>query len=687
MKRWPLNKAYFWETTPFFKVLLPFAAGILCYDRHWFPIPGTGALLVICLAFFLYLAMVITRRKSLLPIVTFLLVGLILFFSGNAISYFNDIRNNKAWFGNTINDKNVYLARITEEPPEKENSWKVPLDIICVINNGRPTTTAGNAFLYLYKDRMPILLHKGDSILVPGKWQLIKNAGNPFEYDYAANCRRNNIYYRQSCSAGNIRLYATSNPRAATFIDKGHDWCMQQLDKYITDTKTKGLIQAMLLGDEVNLDEELLQSYSDTGIVHIIAISGGNVAILFMVISFLLWWLKHKKHLWIRYAIALPLVWIYVLMAGAAPSAIRAAVMFSLLAFSVMFQKNNNSLNQLFATAFLLLCVEPMWLFSVGFQLSFVAVLSLILFYKWIYNWLPPVNKVVQMLWSVVAASLAAELLVAPLVIYYFHTFPLLFIVANVAAYLFMGLVLVLGISIIVLGFIPAIAHLIGLCTVWIVTVFDKIVVWLQSFNPLSFHFLMLKDVELLLVYILVTGAVLFLIKKKKAALFTGFAAACLLFISFCNDEWIRLHQHRFIIYNTANVNHIELINGKTYSILHTDTTAVKKIAYTIKPAHTNWGAWQQAKTAPGEIIDVNGKTLLILNMDIDPSAHFPVDYLFINHPVVTDPVKLQQIFSPKCIIIGSNYKKDEREEFIKTAVENGIAIHSVANDGSFILN
>ena len=147
---------------------------------------------------------------------------------------------------------------------------------------------------------------------------MITNAGNPFEFDYAAYCRRNDILYQQSCSANDIRLYAPASEVGTPFIDHAHDWCMAQLDKYIADPKTKGLIQAMILGDEVNLDEDLLQSYADTGIIHIIAISGGNVLIFFIFISALLWWIRDKKHLWIKYAIALPLVWFYVLMAGAA---------------------------------------------------------------------------------------------------------------------------------------------------------------------------------------------------------------------------------------------------------------------------------------------------------------------------------------------------------------------------------
>jgi len=618
--------------------------------------------------------------------ILFFLLGFIMLFGGYSIAYFSDIKNNREWFGENIINNKSYLARITDAPSEKEHTWKVPVTIINSISDGHATTAKGKAFLYLYKDRFPVLLHKGDTIFVPGKWQPIKNPDNPFEFDYAGYCRRNNIYYQQFCSANDIRLYATNDPASTPFIDRAHEWCMAELDKYITDPKTKGLIRAMLLGDEVNLDPELLQSYSETGIIHIIAISGGNVAIFFFVISFLLWWLRHKRHLWIKYAVALPLVWFYVLMAGAPPSAVRAAIMFSLLAFAVMLQKNNNTLNQLLATAFLLLCAQPMWLFSAGFQLSFVAVLSIILFYGPVYNWLSPTNKIAKGLWSAVAASISAELLVAPLVIYYFHTFPLLFIVANVAAYLFMTVVLIMGMVIIVSSFFPVIAKFIGICTVWLVTWFDGIVTWLQSCNPVSFHFLMLTGVELILLYFIIAGFVLFLLKKQKPAIFAAAIASCILMFSFCKDKWKALHQQRFVIYNTGKANHIELVKGNYYTVLYTDTGSQKKTDYVVKPSHIGWRAWKQDSSGIQDIYEIGGKTVLILNRDIDSNTRFHADYLVVNYSGKIYSEELRKIFSPSLVIIGNNYNRRQQDGFTKEFEQAGVAIHCMDKDGAIVI-
>ena len=689
MKRWPLHNPHFWETAPFFRLLLPLVVGIFCCDHKWLnAVNGKVSVVIIWVSFLVYAALVFLKKTGdYFRIFTFVLLHCIIFFCGYSLAYFNDDCNQSNWFGKETTLAATYLVRITDAPLEKEKSWKIPVTCISSIAQGKIKEVSGKAFLYMYKDWSPMLLQKGDSILVPGDWENIKNVGNPFEFDYATYCKRNNIFYPQFCIAGEIRMYAANDPGRESITVKVHNWCMSQLSKYITDVTACGLIQAMLLGDEVNLDQDLRQSYSETGIIHIIAISGGNVSIFFIVISFLLLWLRDKKHLWVKYAIALPLVWFYVLMAGAQPSAMRAAVMFSLLAFGIMLQKSNNTLNLLFATAFLLLCANPGWLFSVGFQLSFVAVLSIILFYKPVYNWFAPPNKLAKWLWSAVAASIAAEILVAPLVIWYFHMFPLLFVVANAAAFMFMGMVLVLGIAVICLSWIPVVAKVMGIVTVWLITWFDKIVDTLKGYNPESFRYLVLTDMELVVTYLMIGGVTYFLIRKHKAALFTGLSAACILLFLLCSDEWERLHQLRLVVYNSARTNRIELIDGKTYTILGTDTATDNKTSYTTKLAHTGWRAWQKSIAQANGIYQVGNKTALILNDDINTENSFPVDYLIVNSTAIPDPILLKHVFSPSLIILDNRYKNRSQDKFKKNAQKAGVAVYSVADEGAFILD
>ncbi len=534
MKRWPLHKAQFWETAPFFRLLIPLVAGIVLYPLWKGSL--TVALFTAAFAYLLFVATAVHKtHNSVKRLATFVSLHTFFIFLAFALCYLNDIRNDKRWYGHTINTADFYKVRITEPPANKDNNYKLRVDVLESVLPDRTITATGKAFVYAYKGKKLPALHKGDTLLVANKWMPIKNNGNPFEFDYAAYCARNNIYHQQFIGAKDIPEQSKGNDEDRTATEAAHDWCMQTLEKYVHNKQALGLIQSMLIGEEVNLDNDTRQSFTDTGIVHIIAISGGNIAILFVLVMVLFSWLRHKKHLWIKYAVAVPLAWFYVLMAGASPSAVRAALMFTILAFGFMLQnrRDANSLNQLLATAFILLIAEPMWLYAIGFQLSFIAVLSLILFYKHIYRLYTPVNKILKALWGTIAASIAAEVLVAPIVIYYFHTFPLMFIVSNVVAYVLMSCVLILGMSIIALSFIPVVAKAIASLVTWIVEVFQQIISFLQKLEPPLLHTLRLNEVELILLYLLIASLAVFLLRRKKIALAISVVWLILLLVSF----------------------------------------------------------------------------------------------------------------------------------------------------------
>ena len=659
MKRWPLRKTWFWETAPFFRLLLPFAAGIFCYGR--FSSPAILTFIAIALLAFLFFTVVSVKRKPAALTITFLLAQLFFFLSGLAITFIGDDKNKSDWFGTNIRHDATYVVKVNGTPAPREHSWKLPVTIVGVVENGKAKSANGEALVYLYKDQMPMLYNYGDTLLLPGDWEPMSNAGNPFEFDYAGYCRRNNIYYQQFCTSKAVRLYAAVYPGREPITVRVHNWCMNRLEEHLADTTTRGLIQAMLLGDEINLDEQLRQSFSETGIVHVIAISGGNVMIFFSFIGFLMRWLKNKKYLWVQYLLALPLIWFYVLVAGASPSAIRAAIMFSVLAFGILFQKNRNSLNQLLATAFVLLCAQPMWLFSVGFQLSFVAVLSLILFYTPIYKIRIPTSKWLRSLWSVICASIAAEILVAPLVIYYFHNFPLLFVVANVLAFLFMEAVLLLGILIIATSFLPLIAHWLGVATVCFVSFFNAIIAALQHLNPSPLRFLYLSGLELIAFYMVIVGIGAFVLQKRKQGLFIGLCCSCLLLVLLCRDSWASIRQERLVVYNSSGALHIERIAGDHFTVLSTETSAGKKIDYAVTPAHVRWQVWRNNSARHGDIAVVAGKKILILNEGRASASPFPVDYLIVNCADHPDPEMLLKTYSPKLVVIGNSRKKVRR--------------------------
>lgn len=683
MKRWPLNTAYVWEYAPFVRVLAPLVCGIAAYyATASLRLSSVVPALVAALCFIPFVLIALRSRRAHSAALA-ILQSAILMAGGYGIARHHDVQNDRYWFGKSIIAGNTYLATVCAEPQEKEHTWKLTVETIKAIKeNGEHMPATGAAFVYVYKDAIPMRLHKGDTVMLPGNWQPITNSGNPYEFDYAAHCRHNNIWFRQTCSSAAVRLFSSADPSALPLTDRAHKWCMAQLNTYLTDIKTKGLMQAMLLGDEVNLDEDLRQSYAETGIVHIIAISGGNVGMFFIAICWLLFWLRGARYQWVKYVITLPLVLFYVVMAGAPPSAMRAAVMFTIMAVGVVFNQPRNSLNQLLAASALLLVCNPAWLFSLGFQLSFVAVLSMVFFYGPILGWLTPSTCVGKKLWRAVAGSLAAEALTAPIVVYYFHTFPLFFLIANVLAFLFMGVVLIMGIAIIAFSWAPFVAEGIACFATWLTRIFNYLVAVLQSVNPRSFSFLTLTGFQLALFVTFICGMGYYLLRVRKQALFTALASAVLLLSMLCADKYRSLRQNKLIVYNTGNAPTIERIIGNWYQPLTTDTP---KARYAVRAVHIAMRAWRRADALAANVYAIGGRTIVTLQEPVAGGQPFPADVVVIATSAFIDAKQIISVFSPHEVVIAQGGHSPNTDALLADLAAAGIKTHTTATQGAWI--
>lgn len=689
MKRWPRLNPCFWETAPFFRPLCLLVAGIATY----YYCDGVPALVtLICITvFFLGYSIFIAFYHRQLRQLPFILFCFLFFGLGYALSQLCDIKNDTHWYGRHLAAGTTYMARLNADPKEGDNSWRLKVDILKVIDKKAVYPVDGPAIVYVYKHNAPMLFHAGDTLLLPGDWQPVQNSGNPFGFDLARYCQLNNIYHQQFCSINSVRLYALSDNNRLPFTVKLHNYCMAALNKYIPGVNAKGLIEAMLLGDEVNLDAGLRQSFSDTGIVHIIAISGGNVIMFFLLISWLLAWIRHKKYHWLKYILALPLVWIYVIMAGSSPSAVRAAVMFSLLAGGFIFGKNNNSLNQLLATAFVLLCAQPAWLFAPGFQLSFLAVLSLIIFYRPLHHlYVPPKDRgiagyILQVLWETVSSSLAAEILIAPLAAYYFHSFPAWFLVANVLALLFMFAVLVSGIAIIVLSAMPPVELFIGKSVSALVDIFYSIIRALQSAEPSFLHTLQLDTSLFIMLYLVIALLVVFIFYRRTRMLIAAMTVITCFLVLSCFNKYSTLRQRRLVVYNAAKCNHIELIEGNNCLTLRTDTAAQKQIQFATKEAHIHWQVQARSTGRALRSFNVNNKHVLILDSPEDDTL-LPVDILVINYKSRPNLRDMLQKHHPSVIVIGNNYSRREQLQWAAAAKDIGVQLHATSLNGAFVV-
>lgn len=688
MKRWPLNKAYFWETVPFFRLLVPLIAGIIAYPyiakyvQH--PV-YMGILLLLSIAGYTFSSFA-RQQKASDRYAVFICMHLSILLASWLICYYNDVRNTADWFGHTTATTDGYVATIKESPEEKEKTWKLEVDVTHAIAQGRTNPTTGKALVYVYKYNAPAL-REGDKIIIPNNWQEITNSGNPYEFDYAGYIARHNIYYRAFVSGDEVTIHKKATPERLNIAKRIHLWSVRQLEWHITDKTTLGLLKAILTGNKDTTNDTLTNAYANTGIVHIMAISGAHISVFFLLVAVLLIWVKHKRYRWVKYIAALPLIWLYVMVAGAPTSAIRAATMFSLLGIGFALQKSPNGVNQLLATAFILLCLNPYWLYDVGFQLSFTAVLSIFLFYKWVYRWYNPVNKVARALWSAIAVSIAAEILVAPLVVYYFHLFPLQFIIANVLAYMFMSVLLIGGLVLIAVSSFTPIAHFIADILTTVTTWFNSTIYYLQDLNFDSFHRLTLNEIQLISVYICIAGVAVFLIKKHKQALYIGLSFCCIFLISSCAIEWQALHQQKFIVYNNTDGAYIELITGKKSTVLYnTGTPSQNTERYVLSPAHINMHVKDMSDTNSNfNIFRLKGKTIFIMSQPVKDTT-IQADYVVLTKSKGVDITTIKEVFNNPEIILSSGISKSRAETWVAETNAVKLKVYDVRSNGAFML-
>jgi competence protein ComEC len=684
MKRWPLNNSFFWEPAPFFRLLIPLTGGILAYDAGLFHMLTSGFFIsTFTILFIIQSVFVFIPFRNIYQIPHTVTVFTILLLTGVACCYFSDIRNNNDWFGNHLTD--YCAARITDNPTDKTGELKISASIVFRFNKNTAIPTFGDAIVYCRKDEFPCTFKKGDTILLPPLWHEVKNSGNPFCFDYATYCHRNNLYYSISCKRKDIKLLGGANKDFAPFMERAHDWCVEQLERSFLDASVRGLIKAMVIGDVSGLDEEVKQSWTDTGIIHVIAISGSNITLFFAFFGILLGRRSKAKHKWIQYSIALPVGWFYIFLAGAPPSAVRAGIMFTVITLAVLLQKQNRPLNQLFAAAFFLLLSAPMWLFSLGFQLSFVAVLSLVLFYPPLSRAIQPKNKILKQIWEAAAASIAAEILSAPVVILYFHNFPFFFLPANIIAALLMVFATYAAFALLALFWFPGLQQAAGTIISFLINNFNSIIYFFHNISPEALKRLVLSPFEwVLLTTVVICGVSFSLWQTKKAAL-AALAAFLLLTVLFCRNEWIALHSRNFVVYNMNSAVHVEITTGNCYRQFHKDYGLPSNTEFATKSAHINWRVFAPCSDTIPDLFTISGKTVLLLrNPETNVSAK--TDILVVCYKKMLDIQGIRHFYQPQTIVFPLQYSKKQIAKLNAIAAEQGINLYFVHQRGAYML-
>lgn len=310
---------------------------------------------------------------------------------------------------------------------------------------------------------------------------------------------------------------ARQEPPSVSRLDRSKAYFLERRAKLLdrlsesgVDGSAYAVVAAMALGDKSQLTTELRDAYAISGASHILALSGLHLGIIYTLLSLLL---SRRRWQMVSQIVIIVSIWLFVFLVGLSASVVRSAVMVSICALLSLGHRDKLSVNTLAFAAIVMLLFNPMALFDVGFQLSFMAVLTILLFYPLLESlWSQPFlldHRLFRWLWTMLSVSCAAQIGVAPLIAYYFGRISCYFLLANLVVVPAAALILYLSLAVLL---IPSLAYLL----IYIVDTLNQLLVSIAALPGASIEGLHPTPLQVWMMYVIIFAVYLLLIRRTS---------------------------------------------------------------------------------------------------------------------------------------------------------------------------
>jgi competence protein ComEC len=587
------RKPYAWKKMPFVRLVIPFTIGIVA---QWYIGLPVGTLIKFFIA-----ASLITLAISFLSLqllyklrwVQGFLLHVAMFALGALITYAQDIRNDSDWIGHVYNDTGALVITLQEPLVEKAKSYKADASIDQLLVNGSWQNVTGKTIIYFQKDSLKPALVYGNQFVINKPLQHIRNSGNPGAFDYQRYNAFKDIHYQLFLKEGDYRVLPTIQTNALNqWLFSIQTWVVQLLQKRVTGKEESGVAEALLIGYRNDLDKDLVQAYSNTGVVHIIAISGLHLGMIYGIFVLMFKRIRNKRvHRIVKPIVILFVLWMFSLVAGAAPSIVRSAVMFTFIVVGEVVDRKGSIYNTLAGAAFVMLAYNPFYLWDVGFQLSFAAVISIVAFMKPVYNWIYCKNKLLDGIWKLTSVTIAAQVLTAPFIFYYFHQFPLLFMITNFVAVPLSSLILYCELLLIVVSPFESIASFLGNVTSYGIQFMNGFIRHMDNIPMTVYNNIHITLLQAYVLMVMILAGSYWLLFKNKAALYTCLLFCVCFLMADAYEKYQLYHRNQVIVYNIPKHAAIDIAEADQYT--YVGDSAVTNdpflVNFHLKPSRINY--------------------------------------------------------------------------------------------------
>lgn len=701
-----------WCKYPFIRLLTPFAIGVIF--AFSFNMVVAEEKVVIFLLIFLTLLLLaliiiseIIRNYSYRWIFSFLLF-LFLTLSGFTFVVNADYRLRVNDIPEIEDVSEYYIARLYESPSHREKTLKVTLNVLAYKSGNSLQNIDSKVIAYFEKSEKSTTLKYGDCIIIFAYPEEVEKPPNPEQFDYKDYLYKKGISHQVYLKSDDwIDLNENRSNPIYRFSYWMRDFLLETMQKLGVHEEEYAVAAAILLGYDDSLPQELRQKYVAAGAMHILCVSGLHVGVIFMVFSYMLFFLDERKknQRIIKQLILLILIWFYALLAGLAPSILRATIMLSFVIIGNIINRNGVVLNSLAASAFILLCVNPANLFDVGFQLSYAAVIGIVVLQRPIMKLFYFKYNIINKIWEVTSVTLAAQIATAPFTIYYFHQFPTYFWLSNLFMSPVSSVVIIGGMLMLLLFFIPYVNVVIAWVVSKMIFVMNYGVCWIESLPYSILKGLYINEIQFVILLFVLLAILLFVQLKNKTILFSIMIMSILFLLVNVNNNLKINMQKEIIIYSINNMTAIDFIFGREHLILSDSLFINDKSAfsYNIENCLVSRGVFHNGNSKLLEddfdynlikkrknVVTFDEKLIGLSDGSIfskvDLQYKIPLDYMVVYGRRKQTLSYILNVYRFDYLIIDRSVPSYLASKLMDEADALGINYHNIREDGAFII-
>ncbi|MCX7744616.1 MAG: competence protein ComEC family protein [Flavobacteriales bacterium] len=599
-----------------------------------------------------------------------------------------------------IKHMKIHVAELIENPVEKTNSFKAEAQLLYSQYEQDAQHGTTGIILYFEKNERIKQLKHGQKILFHAPVTIPYSPQNPRQFNYKKYLETKGIYYQAYINTNAFKVLPQPPRKNILYYIKEFRYeILRRIQSFGMPQEVTGIAAALLTGYKEILDSDTKASFSRVGAMHILAVSGLHVGIIYLMISGLLFFLK--KNLWGRITalfITLFILWFYVILTGMSSSVLRAGIMFSLVSVGQTLSYKSNIYNTIFLSAFILLIVNPMNLFDVGFQLSYLAVLGIVFFFPAMNQWITSKYWIVNQIWALTCVSLSAQIATTPISLYHFGQFPTSFLIANLVVVPLAGIIIYIGIAAVIFTGIPLLGNITSAIFKFLITFMHQLIQVIEDIPYAYAENLTINAFQCLLLYAGLICFTCFFMNRYATWLVASLFIILVILITMTYRNWQVNHQQQLIIYAQNKKSWLEIMHGREVSYPSFDELTPMEYGLFIRANHQWKGIRKHHRIEKNKknnplfiqypLIQAGNKRLWIIDDSLMlPINKIEIDYVWLKSKRFFNPDIILKSFSFQTILLDPCISEKNRKKMITTLDKLNIKYYDIAHSGAFIVN